>query len=75
MWHLTGRRGLMVLYAYMFFGLGCLRLIAPDFGKMESDASEREGVFRRAHSRVQKHAESIAFCGVRMPQAGFLRVQ
>eukprot|EP01047_Picozoa_sp_COSAG01_P106624 COSAG01_NODE_35713_length_527_cov_9.460280_1_plen_59_part_01 len=59
MWHLTGRRGLMVLYTYMFFGLGCLRLIAPDFGKMESDASEREGVFRRAHSRVQKHAESI----------------
>eukprot|EP01051_Picozoa_sp_SAG22_P021885 SAG22_NODE_5013_length_1108_cov_0.790882_2_plen_119_part_00 len=27
MWQLTGRTGLLVLYGYMFFGLGALRLI------------------------------------------------
>eukprot|EP01052_Picozoa_sp_SAG31_P018552 SAG31_NODE_1318_length_8823_cov_3.108780_8_plen_92_part_00 len=43
MWQLTGRRGLAVLYGYMVFGLGVLRVIAPDFGAMEAKASRLEG--------------------------------
>ena len=40
-----------------------LRLIAPDFGGMEAEASRLEGGFRHSHSRLAKHAESVAFCG------------
>lgn len=63
MWQLTGRTGVALLYAYMFFGLGCLRLIAPDFGGMEARSSRLEGEFRHTHDRLKAHAESVAFCG------------
>ena len=63
MWQLTGKTGVALLYAYMFFGLGCLRLIAPDFGGMEARSSRLEGEFRHTHARLKAHAESVAFCG------------
>ena len=63
MWQMTGRTGVALLYTYMFFGLGCLRLIAPDFGEMEACSSRLEGEFRHTHDRLRAHAESVAFCG------------
>ena len=63
MLQLTGRRGVALLYLYMFFGLGCLRLVAPDLGAMEAKSSQLEGEFRHTHSRLRAHAESVAFCG------------
>lgn len=63
MWQLTGKTGVALLYTYMIFGLGCLRLIAPDFGEMEARSSKLEGEFRHTHDRLKAHAESVAFCG------------
>lgn len=32
LYQLTGRRGMLILYAYALLGFGCLRAVAPDFG-------------------------------------------
>ncbi|PKA66791.1 ABC transporter D family member 1 [Apostasia shenzhenica] len=60
---LTGRRGVAILYAYMFLGLGFLRSVTPDFGDLASKEQQLEGTFRFMHSRLRTHAESIAFFG------------
>ncbi|XP_038994853.1 ABC transporter D family member 1-like isoform X1 [Hibiscus syriacus] len=60
---LTGRRGVSILYAYMLLGLGLLRTVSPDFGKLTSQEQQLEGTFRFMHERLQTHAESIAFFG------------
>lgn len=60
---LTGRRGVVILYAYMLLGLGFLRSAAPEFGDLASREQELEGTFRFMHSRLRTHAESIAFFG------------
>ncbi|CAN1224686.1 ABC transporter D family member 1 [Linum perenne] len=60
---LTGRRGVAILYAYMFLGLGFLRAVTPDFGDLASQAQELEGTFRFMHERLRTHAESVAFFG------------
>ncbi|CAL4971967.1 unnamed protein product [Urochloa decumbens] len=60
---LSGRRGVAILYAYMFLGLGFLRAVSPDFGDLASQEQELEGTFRFMHSRLRTHAESIAFFG------------
>jgi ABC-type uncharacterized transport system fused permease/ATPase subunit len=43
---LTGRRGVAILYAYMFLGLGFLHAITPDFGGLSSKEQQLEGYFR-----------------------------
>ncbi|PPS05583.1 hypothetical protein GOBAR_AA15060 [Gossypium barbadense] len=43
---LTGRRGVSILYAYMFLGLGFLRTVTPDFGDLTSREQQLEGTFR-----------------------------
>jgi ABC-type uncharacterized transport system fused permease/ATPase subunit len=43
---LTGRRGVAILYAYMFLGLGFLHAITPDFGALSSKEQQLEGYFR-----------------------------
>jgi ABC-type uncharacterized transport system fused permease/ATPase subunit len=45
---LTGRRGVAILYAYMFLGLGFLHAITPDFGVLSSKEQQLEGYFRYA---------------------------
>ncbi|ONM34279.1 ABC transporter D family member 1 [Zea mays] len=60
---LSGRRGVAILYAYMFLGLGFLRAVSPDFGDLANQEQELEGTFRFMHSRLRTHAESIAFFG------------
>lgn len=60
---LTGRRGVIILYAYMLLGLGLLRSITPNFGAMAGQEQQLEGSFRYMHSRLHAHAESIAFFG------------
>ncbi|RLN21705.1 hypothetical protein C2845_PM07G36040 [Panicum miliaceum] len=60
---LSGRRGVAILYAYMFLGLGFLRAVSPDFGDLANQELELEGTFRFMHSRLRTHAESIAFFG------------
>ncbi|KAJ8769625.1 hypothetical protein K2173_005228 [Erythroxylum novogranatense] len=60
---LTGRRGVAILYAYMFLGLGFLRTVTPDFGDLASQEQEIEGTFRFMHERLRAHAESVAFFG------------
>ena len=32
LYQLTGRRGMLILYAYALLGFGCLRTVTPDFG-------------------------------------------
>ncbi|KAK1294460.1 ABC transporter D family member 1 [Acorus calamus] len=60
---LTGQRGVAILYAYMFLGLGFLRSVTPDFGDLMSREQQLEGNFRFMHTRLRTHAESIAFFG------------
>ncbi|XBI65156.1 hypothetical protein VPH35_045076 [Triticum aestivum] len=60
---LSGRRGVAILYAYMLLGLGFLRAVSPDFGRLSGQEQELEGTFRFMHSRLRTHAESIAFIG------------
>lgn len=60
---LTGKRGVMILYAYMLLGLGFLRSITPDFESLTSKEQQLESVFRFMHSRLRSHAESVAFFG------------
>ncbi|XP_062230488.1 ABC transporter D family member 1-like [Phragmites australis] len=60
---LSGRRGVAILYAYMLLGLGFLRAVSPDFGRLSGQEQELEGTFRFMHSRLRTHAESIAFFG------------
>ncbi|XP_039123082.1 ABC transporter D family member 1-like isoform X1 [Dioscorea cayenensis subsp. rotundata] len=60
---LTGKRGVLILYAYMLLGLGFLRSIAPEFGDLASREQHLEGTFRYMHSRLRTHAESVAFFG------------
>ncbi|KAG8474823.1 hypothetical protein CXB51_031537 [Gossypium anomalum] len=60
---LTGRRGVSILYAYMFLGLGFLRTVTPDFGDLTSREQQLEGTFRFMHERLRTHAESVAFFG------------
>lgn len=43
---LTGKRGVLILYAYMLLGLGFLRSIAPEFGDLASREQHLEGTFR-----------------------------
>ena len=43
---LSGRRGVAILYAYMFLGLGFLRAVSPDFGDLANQEQELEGTFR-----------------------------
>lgn len=43
---LTGRRGVAILYAYMFLGLGFLRCVTPEFGDLASHEQQLEGTFR-----------------------------
>jgi len=31
LYQLTGRRGMLILYAYALLGFGCLRAVTPDF--------------------------------------------
>ena len=42
----SGRRGVAILYAYMFLGLGFLRAVSPDFGDLANQEQELEGTFR-----------------------------
>lgn len=60
---LTGRRGVIILYAYMLLGLGFLRSVTPDFGDLASREQQLEGTFRFMHERLRTHAESVAFFG------------
>ncbi|XP_019185646.1 PREDICTED: ABC transporter D family member 1 [Ipomoea nil] len=60
---LTGRRGVAILYAYMFLGLGFLRCVTPEFGDLSSHEQQLEGTFRFMHERLRTHAESVAFFG------------
>ncbi|KAF5749808.1 hypothetical protein HS088_TW03G00133 [Tripterygium wilfordii] len=60
---LTGRRGVVILYAYMLLGLGFLRIVTPDLGELASREQELEGTFRFMHERLRTHAESVAFFG------------
>ncbi|MED6131506.1 ATP-binding cassette sub- D member 1 [Stylosanthes scabra] len=60
---LTGQRGVSILYAYMLFGLGFLRIVTPDFGDLISQEQQLEGTFRFMHERLRTHAESVAFFG------------
>ncbi|KAK3140985.1 hypothetical protein QOZ80_5AG0408580 [Eleusine coracana subsp. coracana] len=60
---LSGRRGVAILYTYMLLGLGFLRAVSPDFGRLSGQEQELEGTFRFMHSRLRTHAESIAFFG------------
>ncbi|KAJ0960285.1 hypothetical protein J5N97_001900 [Dioscorea zingiberensis] len=60
---LTGRRGVLILYAYMLLGLGFLRSVTPEFGDLASREQHLEGTFRFMHSRLRTHAESVAFFG------------
>ena len=46
---LTGRRGVVILYAYMLLGLGFLRSITPNFGALSSQEQQLEGLFRYVH--------------------------
>lgn len=43
---LTGRRGVVILYAYMLLGLGFLRSVTPEFGDLASREQQLEGTFR-----------------------------
>ncbi|XP_038701935.1 ABC transporter D family member 1-like isoform X2 [Tripterygium wilfordii] len=60
---LTGRRGVVILYAYMLLGLGFLRTVTPDLGELTGREQELEGTFRFMHERLRTHAESVAFFG------------
>nr|GLL18862.1 ABC transporter D family member 1 [Ipomoea trifida] len=60
---LTGQRGVAILYAYMFLGLGFLRCVTPEFGDLASHEQQLEGTFRFMHERLRTHAESVAFFG------------
>jgi len=60
---LTGRRGVVILYAYMLLGLGFLRSVTPDFESLTSNEQQLESTFRFMHSRLRTHAESVAFFG------------
>lgn len=44
--HLSGHRGVAILYAYMFLGLGFLRSVAPEFGDLANKEQQLEGTFR-----------------------------
>ncbi|CAG9462286.1 unnamed protein product [Pedinophyceae sp. YPF-701] len=63
MWRLTGRRGLLILYAYMAAGYTALRIVTPDFQGIKAKEASLEGAFRAVHSRLRSHAESVAFFG------------
>lgn len=60
---LTGRRGVVILYAYMLLGFGFLRSVTPDFETLTSNEQQLESTFRFMHSRLRTHAESVAFFG------------
>ena len=63
LYRLTGRRGMVVLYAYAALGFTALRALTPDFGGMARDDAALEGAFRDSHARLRAHAESVAFFG------------
>eukprot|EP00457_Paulinella_chromatophora_P000498 gb/GEZN01000498.1/.p1 GENE.gb/GEZN01000498.1/~~gb/GEZN01000498.1/.p1 ORF type:complete len:1324 (+),score=253.94 gb/GEZN01000498.1/:41-4012(+) len=61
MWLLTGRRGLAWQYMYIVGGTAFLRLCRPDLARLTAMKEKLDGQFRFVHSRLQQHAESIAF--------------
>ncbi|GAB4822712.1 hypothetical protein N2152v2_009758 [Parachlorella kessleri] len=63
LWRLTGRRGAVILYAYVVLGYTSLRAVTPDFSGLLKREYALEGRFRNAHSRLRTHAESVAFFG------------
>ena len=55
---LSGRRGVAILYAYMFLGLGFLRAVSPDFGDLANQEQELEGTFRFCNTYFIEHSQS-----------------
>ena len=41
----------------------CYRAVTPDFGALAERQYWLEGAFRRLHTRLRAHAESVAFFG------------
>lgn len=60
---MLGWRNTGLLYLYMVAGLGLLRMITPDFGRLINRMQHLQGRFRFVHTRVRTHGESIAFFG------------
>ena len=43
LYQLTGRRGMLILYAYALLGFGCLRAVTPDFSGLAQRVRARSG--------------------------------
>ncbi len=43
LYQLTGRRGMLILYAYALLGFGCLRAVTPDFSGLAQRVRPRSG--------------------------------
>jgi ABC-type uncharacterized transport system fused permease/ATPase subunit len=61
MWLLTGMQGLKWQYIYIVGGTLFLQLVKPNLAQLTATREKLDGQFRFVHSRVQQHAESIAF--------------
>jgi ABC-type uncharacterized transport system fused permease/ATPase subunit len=55
-----GYIGPVAVVGYMGVAVFLISLVMPNFGKMFSERSEKEGIYRKQHSRIRTHAESIA---------------
>jgi ATP-binding cassette subfamily D (ALD) long-chain fatty acid import protein len=54
---------IIAMWAYGIFGIGMIKMFAPDFGHFISEGERLEGEFRSSHARVRSNAEAIAFAG------------
>ena len=53
----------LAMWVYGIFGIGVIKMLAPDFGGFQADGERLEGEFRSAHARLKSNAESVAFAG------------
>eukprot|EP00668_Euglena_longa_P015076 GGOE01019124.1.p1 GENE.GGOE01019124.1~~GGOE01019124.1.p1 ORF type:complete len:713 (+),score=229.44 GGOE01019124.1:53-2191(+) len=56
-----GWQGPALMYAYFAITALIKKKVMPSFGKMASEQSSLEGLYRRAHTRLIANAEEVAF--------------
>ena len=60
---ILGFRWPLGMWMYMFFAVGCLKLVMPNYRDITREGSRLEAKFKFVHTRVKTCAESIAFFG------------
>ena len=62
-YRILGLKSTALLYSYMLFGFGVLRITTPNFTELVQKSASNRGAFRFVHARLRTHGESVAFFG------------